>query len=150
MINGPCSIAKLLQQQEGILAAVFSVVLLVRMILNLDRWLFFYGDIRALFFFEGTLTNDNWDITIDIPEISNLNGNVSQIFQGVFADGSKPFKTYQSLRVEGMNIQRYTSYSGVKTRVIAYLKCRSLVCSSHIDFRLCRQNNHISMYNTYI
>ena len=49
-----------------------------------------------------------------------------------------------------MNIQRYTSYSGVKTRVIAYLKCRSLVCSSHIDFRLCRQNNHISMYNTYI
>ena len=102
------------------------------------------------FFFEGTLTNDNWDITIDIPEISNLNGNVSQIFQGVFADGSKPFKTYQSLRVEGMNIQRYTSYSGVKTRVIAYLKCRSLVCSSHIDFRLCRQNNHISMYNTYI
>jgi hypothetical protein len=37
MINGPCSIAKLLQQQEGILAAVFSVVLLVRMILNLDR-----------------------------------------------------------------------------------------------------------------
>ena len=104
----------------------------------------------ALCFFEGTLTNDNWDITIDIPEISNLNGNVSQIFQGVFADGSKPFKTYQSLRVEGMNIQRYTSYSGVKTRVIAYLKCRSLVCSSHIDFRLCRQNNHISMYNTYI
>ena len=71
---------------------------------------YFFMETSVYFvFIEGTLTNDNWDITIDIPVSYRISmAMYPRYFREYLRMGQNHSKPISTLRVEGMNIQRYT------------------------------------------